>query len=96
MTGDKAEDATDRESVQLRFSISQVWVEEELLPAYPSTTTVSQAARQAISDGVDASDDDDAGVEARIGSEVIAALRESGGVVENNQTIEIRAGEREG
>jgi hypothetical protein len=88
------EDICDRDSVQIRLSISRDWIESELVPAYPHVTTVSQAARTALMDGVEAATEDDAsGVEAAIGHDVVAALDRLGGEVENCQSVTINAPE---
>jgi len=77
----------DRESIQIRCSLSKDWVDDELMDAYPHVTSVSQAARQAVLDGVQAQDAE--GVLAKVGSDVIAAMQEAGGEVENCQTVRI-------
>jgi hypothetical protein len=86
----------DRETVQIRFSVNESWVHDELLPAYPSVTSLSQAARHAVLDGVETKQKDDQGMQASINSQVIEALQKLGGSVENCQTIRIgKAGEVE-
>jgi len=81
---------TDRDPIQIRFSVSRAWVEEKLLPAYPAVTRVSQAARHAVIDGV-ADKEHCSTVEARIGEDALAALRELGGKIENRQSVHIDA-----
>lgn len=86
-----ADDVVERKPVQIRFSVSQDWLENELLPAYPNATKASQAARQACLDGVDHREETNKGVRATIDSEVIAALKKLGGEVENCQVVRIGA-----
>jgi len=77
-----------REPVQIRMSMSREWVETELMPTYSAVTSASQAARIACMEGVEAREGE-GGMVAEINGAIIQALRESGGTVENCQTIHI-------
>jgi hypothetical protein len=78
----------DRESVQIRFTVSREWVEDELLPAFPAVTNRSEAARTAVQEAVQARQDG-ALVCDRIDERVADLLGELAGSVSNNQTITI-------
>jgi hypothetical protein len=91
---DEDDDLSDREPYQIRLSVSQDWIEDTLMPAYPHVTTVSQAARSALADGVEAQQEaSEPGIEASIGRDVIEALQRLGGEVENCQSVTINAPE---
>jgi hypothetical protein len=92
--GDGSADICGRESIQIRLSVSRGWVEDELLPAYPHVTTVSQAARTALLEGVEAATEETGrGVEAAIGRDIVAAMERLGGSVENCQAVQVNAPE---
>jgi hypothetical protein len=80
-------DLCDRASVQINITLSEQWVRDNLLPAYEHCTSVTQAARAAVKDGVDYQEDRKAGLSQEVMLELFDTVNGQAGEIEQVQTL---------